>query len=412
MLTWCAKRRVARTCFNWEGVGKSYDVVNRLIHLGKTTPGRKISSWTMVSQEISVLTPGTWIYVIWSLYDGFVYVGQCGAKFSERHAFQRLIEHIPEARDWQLLHRSTRQKNPFFEWVLKHGFHGLQLSLLEQVPHWKAYLREVFCMHRFGRRILLKKYVPDVKLPRWSWLLKVKTFKGRMHKHNKVTATADATDRATHFVHSLRTTLTIDEQLRLMIDSRELCVAGLALEVFACAQRNIQRDTGNKLPRRIVLGTPFLDLPGKRCVPKRIVSTFRVSKHIPALYRNFLCKCVTCVRKSTPSVMTICQSYRPRICTQDFETQIRNDERLCSCAKLLSGFGVPLVNGHVVTRDFHWLPRMSPALDPTFFQQNMKNKLVPSRSTVSRSVSRDVHRALGELNFLNAVSKPHSPHTS
>ena len=125
-----------------------------------------------------------------------------------------MIERIQEARDWQLLHRNAGQKNPFFEWVLKHGFHGIQLS----VPHWKAYLREVFWMHKFGRLVLLNKYHQDFKIPRWSWLLKVKGFQGQLHKQSKVTATTDETDWATHFVYSMSTTLTLEEPLRLIID--------------------------------------------------------------------------------------------------------------------------------------------------------------------------------------------------
>ena len=141
--TWCMKHRVLRTSFSWEGVAQSYDTVNKLIHMCKSSSGRKISSWTQVSQHVSVLTAGTSIYIIWSPYDTFVYVGPCGVKFSERHAFQRMVEHIQEARDWQPLHRNTKQRNPFFEWVLKHGFHGMQLTLLEMVPHCKIDLREI-----------------------------------------------------------------------------------------------------------------------------------------------------------------------------------------------------------------------------------------------------------------------------
>ena len=52
---WCAKRRVIRASFSWEGVGHSYDVVNKLFHVCTSSVGRKISSWTQVVPTMSVL---------------------------------------------------------------------------------------------------------------------------------------------------------------------------------------------------------------------------------------------------------------------------------------------------------------------------------------------------------------------
>ena len=260
-------------------------------------------------------------------------------------------------------------------------------------------------MHRFGRPLLLNKYIPDLKVPRWAWLLRVKTFKRKLQKQDKLPAKMDATDRAHKFIHGLRTTLTHAEQLRLVIDSRELCSAGLASQVFTKARHNIKRDTGNVLPRKLVLGIPLLDPVGKRAVVRSTVSTFQTCPHVPAMYREFLSKSIVCVRKSTPSVMDICQSYKPRLTTDVFEQRVQSGRWKCNCQSLHTQFGVPLVHGHVFTRNFKWLSSLSPLLRPEVFEQNMKNRLVPSWNNVSRAVSRDVQRALSELRFLTPASR-------
>ena len=75
--------------------------------------------------------------------------------------------------------------------------------------------------------------------------------------------------------------------------------------------------------------------------------------------------------------MAICQSYKPCVPTDELENWIKSGQWKCNCTQLHSQFGVLLVNGHVFTRDFTWLSRMSPGLDPAGFEQNMKNRLVP-----------------------------------
>ena len=77
--TWCPKRRMIRISFTWDWVGKSYDVVRNSVHFCNKTSGRNIFSWSLVWHEVSVLTPGTWSYAIWSFYHGFVYAYSSGA---------------------------------------------------------------------------------------------------------------------------------------------------------------------------------------------------------------------------------------------------------------------------------------------------------------------------------------------
>ena len=155
----------------------------------------------------------------------------------------------------------------------------------------------------------------------------------------------------------------------------------------------------------MVLGVPPLDPQGNRNLLQRVVSTFQLSTHVPALYREFMCKSVTYVRKSTPSVMSICQSYKPRLTTAKLEHKVRAGLWQCMCKELHARLGVPLVNGHMFTRHYKWLPCLSPEFDPEVFEQNMKNGLVPSSGMVSRTLAKLVCKALNELRFLSSGAR-------
>ena len=94
-------------------------------------------------------------------------------------------------------------------------------------------------MHRFGRPVLLNEYAWDLRIPKWGWLLKVKTFRNKNLKSNEVPAKTDTLHRANTFLRALRTTLILEEQLRLVVDATELCPASVAAQVFTRAQGNI-----------------------------------------------------------------------------------------------------------------------------------------------------------------------------
>ena len=63
-------------------------------------------------------------------------------------------------------------------------------------------------MHRFGQALLLNKYIPDLRVPKWAWLLKVKTFKNHNEIREKISAKAETLHPCVramvHFFHSAR----------------------------------------------------------------------------------------------------------------------------------------------------------------------------------------------------------------
>ena len=94
-----------------------------------------------------------------------------------------------------------------YDWINKHGFEKVVMTPLEQVQPWNANAREVFWMHRFGRSRLLNRAIPDIRLPKWHWLLTTKSFlsetKTSMWEKDTVTT------RAKGFIDGMHSSLTL-----------------------------------------------------------------------------------------------------------------------------------------------------------------------------------------------------------
>ena len=72
------------------------------------------------------------------------------------------------------------------------------LTVGHPIQPWQANTRGVFWMHRFGKSRLLNRAIPDARLPKWSWLLKTKSF---LSQNKKSTSEKEAIiAKAKHFV--------------------------------------------------------------------------------------------------------------------------------------------------------------------------------------------------------------------
>ena len=171
---WNFKTRRMNTRFDWSTIPRSWDTVNRSIQWSNCKLRRLIHMWRMTDHTVSEV--GSWIYALWIPGCNKVYIGKTGARGVCRSVFDRGREHIIQARDWALLHQGTRAAVPLYDWINKHGFEKVVMTPLEQVQPWYANTREVFWMHRFGRSRLLNRAIPDIRLPKWHWLLKTKSF--------------------------------------------------------------------------------------------------------------------------------------------------------------------------------------------------------------------------------------------
>ena len=75
-------------------MGKSWDEVNRNLHLSPHSWVRKIHHMRKVTPRVSVFQEGTWICILWSTTSGLCYIGQTEAKCNARTLHKRGMEHI------------------------------------------------------------------------------------------------------------------------------------------------------------------------------------------------------------------------------------------------------------------------------------------------------------------------------
>ena len=57
---------------------------------------------------------------------------------------------------------------PLYEWILKYGFEGIQMTFLEKVGSYARDACEIYRMHHFGVSNVLNRNVPNQNEPRWD----------------------------------------------------------------------------------------------------------------------------------------------------------------------------------------------------------------------------------------------------
>ena len=128
----------------WTTVGKSWDEVNRNLHLSPHSWVRKIHHMRKVTPMVSVFQEGTWIYILWSTTSGVCYIGQTGAKCNARTLHKRGMEHIRCAVDYKnihaLLHTSNNHLAPrnVYKHMHRHGPHNFVMTPFQFVSPREA----------------------------------------------------------------------------------------------------------------------------------------------------------------------------------------------------------------------------------------------------------------------------------
>ena len=262
-------------------------------------------------------------------------------------------------------------------------------------------------MHRFGKGHLLNRQVPALRQPKWERLTRAKSF---VHTHRKQTTLperATIEDAARHFLQTRHSVLKPAEKLQLILDTHPACDSQLASQVYQKAREQIRRDTGTLIHRSMTVRIPLASLPMKRKITEHIQRVFMSHEKVPELYRQFLASSIQCVRGQVPKFGDLCKTYRPHISTDQLVHDVltANKGDVCNCQHMHKCFGLPLVNGHVFTRDFSWVDRYDPCLSAYVFHQNLKNPLLPSWGMVARSTTRELHRTLKAVQGMSTQAR-------
>ena len=105
----------------WPAIFRSWDRVNQNLHSATQAHLRKLHAMRLTTQ--SVFTPGCWVYALWHLADGRVYVGQTGGRANPRSVAERGREHVRLATDFLRLYNGRRLWLPqsVYRWMMQRG---------------------------------------------------------------------------------------------------------------------------------------------------------------------------------------------------------------------------------------------------------------------------------------------------
>ena len=172
----------------------------------------------------------------------------------------------------------------------------------------------------------------------------------------------------------MHSSLSVAEKLRLVFDSKKFCDSGLASQVFVKARKHIKRDTGVVIRRQLLVKVPMMDHTLKNTLHGIIAGEIARDPKAPTALKDYLVSCITLVRQKTPTVGDLCKSFQLRVPTDDVHS-LCSTPVPCKCAHLAEKYGIPLVDGHCVTRDFTWLPDYSAGADVPFVNRPFESQI-------------------------------------
>ena len=76
---------------------------------------------------------------------------------------------------------------------------------------------------------------------------------------NSTSEKGDVTARAKSFIECMHSSLSINDKLRLVYESKKFCDSTLASQVFVKARKHIKRDTGVVIRRQLLVKVPMMD---------------------------------------------------------------------------------------------------------------------------------------------------------
>ena len=248
---------------DWQSVYKSWDRINRILHLAPFSWVSKIAALRRVDPSISVLRDGVWIYVLWCTKSGAVYFGQTGARSGPRGVGLRGKEHLLCGIDIALvLHDFQDGTGPrsLYLALQKLGVENFVITPFMRVCTQSADNAEFFCMNLWGTRALLNTIKPScARSQRWLWLLRRSAW-----KHEKsVSAIAEMRLQATTIKHSRRLTLKLPDLLHFLISARSVLPPSEFRDIFDHVSPRMWWQYDLKLPYQNCIAIPLLTPPLK-----------------------------------------------------------------------------------------------------------------------------------------------------
>ena len=359
----------------------------------------------------SVFTPGCWVYALWHIADGRVYVGQTGGRANLRSVAERGREHVRLATDLLRLSNGRRLWLPqsVCRWMMQRGPENFVITPRESCPLDTVTQRRRFWMLKWGVGKLFHIDIPPLSNNRCDFLQSRKAWK------------KEPEDRGGSYLSYARNILAARHTV-----PPDKHPPPLVLAVLQCTGRYLPgsdhkrlfdmvaslfaRQFHVKLPYRITLKIPLLSTADKKHLHQQIATVINSVEACPPYLRSYLSSRIFIVSRRTPSVLNAL-SQQP-VTTNPTPVLTHTPTPQCPCSRWLKLPGVGSINGHAVFRDPKILMTYCESLprhqrcDTSIFQQNMNNAVVPSLKSLKLELVNTLHSlATSLLDHQNHVAK-------
>ena len=377
--------------FQWQGLAQSYDLINRCLQLSQFNLPRKLNALRHTHASVSSL--GHRVYAIWAPGSTKVYVGMTGGTDGAKFVFERFCEHVLFARDWPLLDKHSRHYHlPLYAWINTVGIDNVIVTPLQCCSSVSVHRAETKWMHVLGLTNLLNRKVPCPGNEKWRWLYTIKNAL-KLHGHSATAPTGTLRQWADKYVRGLRSNLTLDQKLSLLLDTQRYLDHGISSQVSRKVRAQIQRDTGHALPPALVLRLPLRDSKQRRFIFETLIEQLQ-EKTVPAPYKEYVRRITRVIQATLPKCGSLFRSFHVKGSTDTLYINHVQRPVPCERAGIHKTTGVTLVKGHILTRDFQWVQRYNSSADPSVFSQCLKNAMLPPWQMINASVLQSLQRTL------------------
>ena len=360
---------------NWRDVLESWDRVNACLHTSKHKHIKKIHSMRLC--HTSVFEEGCFIYALWCVADGRIYIGQTGGRGKYRAPGEKGKEHLRAGGDFLRFWESHSLGLPtdVYRWVAQRGLENFILTPLEHTcPQWVDQ-REQWWMRRWGVGGLMNRAVPPLSTEKWSFLLKRKVWKQELRSlgGNLVTR-ANAIVAQGRPLHPNQ--LAPPLMLSLLSSTDGLIPPGDHRILYDKINQCFLRHYRVGFPYRLTLKLPLLSKGQKSDLKRELSGIISACDFWPTHLQCYIKDRLKIVACRTCRVSDVLRTVAYTKYPTGFLTLQEGDT--CPCHRLRGVDGVAFVQGHAIFRDPEILSACAPGVDTSVYKQNMKNVCVPS----------------------------------
>ena len=193
--------------------------------------------------------------------------------------------------------------------------------------------------------------------------------------------------------------MSLDDQFNLLVQGKRYLPEHISVPLVKKLRERIHRETGLEMLSSFVVRTPFPCADTRRALKEYIGQKLMSLEGLPSAYGAYIgdiCRVV---------VQQLFKSFQLKGTTDYFFNRFIRTQPRCQCVEISEKTGVPLVDGHILTREFDWVTKWDPRLNPSVFQQCLKNMLIRPWAQVEKLLWSSLHGMLQKLTTVPKSAK-------